>query len=352
MEKSKKHIYVVGAVVLGVLTLKFITLPITFKITNQQAQTVSSYSLNRVTYGPQDNNSSFIVPISKIYNVVMCGAGGGGGGGGRGYEDGGDTHGSGGGGGGGGALGECKNMRLKLSAGDVLSWQIGLGGQGGAGGVLNVVHTDGVVLQDTYATNGSGGGATHLYRNGVIIATALFGGGGWAGQNGSQYNGGQGGTGGVTFPVPEVLQADPGQNGIFGESQIPCDSNDLDGWFDATACMPHGGNGGDGLINALGGLGGSATIQIQGSGTWVDGEIFGAAGLGGALSQGGGGGGGGQGRWHDYYAELNKDGTYTALGTAPDTNGDWPGGVLDDNAVMSRGGNGGRGGDGYLTITY
>ncbi len=269
-------------------------------------------------YDVSDNTEGQQVGLTfkqnKVITITACGAGAGGGGGGRGWEDG-DGEGNGGGGGGGGGRGVCQTRTTKLRAGDTIRWLVGTGGNGGAGGVLDTFVGSQYPIENTVATYGQNGGTTYVSVNGVDIIQASGGNGGAYGSNAMDNGmGAGGGWGGSTVPgyASSSWHAGHAGGGQWDNPQIVCGN---------------GGRGGRGETDVSGG-----DPMTSGSPGYsgVNSYDFGGHGGNGQSTFGGGGGGGGPCRWYWYAAYEDNY----------------------DNSIRNRGGWGGRGGDGYVVISW
>ena len=275
------------------------------------------YSDKILNYGVAQNDFGSNVGItfkSKLSVMIKaCGGGGGGGGGGRGWENGSNV-GYGGGGGGGGGRGECQTRTIRVRQGDNLRWLVGVGGNGGSAGVIDLSIPSEVYFANSVATDGENGGYTYVSLNGIDIMQVPGGLGGRAGLN--AYDGiGLGGNGG------SLVGSESNWN-KGGDGQAP---HYVEG-TNVYVSMGNGGRGGRGENNESSGDNSTSGSPGVSSGP----NPFGNHGLDGAKTFGGGGGGGGAGRWYDY-----------------DVNGnDY------NNAIKNRGGSGGRGGDGYVEISW
>jgi len=240
-------------------------------------------------------------------SLQLMSAGGGGGAGGTSESDGTSTVIAGGGGGGG--SGGLFTATLSLAAGDVLEWQIGVGGAGG----------------DTEGASGKNGGSSEIKLNGTLVAgtgsNPLLGGEG--GKPGSTTGGGDGGAspdgeggGGGGAAVVNGVPTSPG-NGVDGG---------MDGGLDPT-------NGGDGGNGNPGGEGGAAD-GFKGSG----------GGGGGGFILGGGGEGGNGGAVEEASGEPGQN-AFLANG-----GGGGGGGATPLPSETTAGGRGGIGGCGSLKI--
>lgn len=279
------------------------------------AQTLMSSK--NVTYLVDDNDFSSGTGITfktrTSVRVYACGAGGGGGGGGRGWENG-SNEGNGGGGGGGGGRGECASRTFKVRSGDNLRWLVGTGGAGGSAGEIDFSLASGVYFANSSPTSGGDGGYTYVSLNGVDIMQLAGGIGGKAGSNAYDYIGIGGIGGSAVYAEASWHKGGDGQVPHYVESS------------GVYISMGNGGRGGRGENDSN--FGSEATSGTPGVSSGSN--PFGNHGGAGELSFGGGGGGGGAGRWYDY-----------------DVNGnDY------NNAIKNRGGWGGRGGDGFVQLSW
>ncbi|MEZ4103127.1 MAG: hypothetical protein R3B55_00970 [Candidatus Paceibacterota bacterium] len=268
-----------------------------------------------VRYGAGTGSHNF--EVSGPATIVYCAAGGGGGGGARGWDIGNGSDGTGGGGGGGGGKGQCNTEERTVQAGDVLTWNAGYGGQGGGKGYVRFQHPSGTVSEQSWASSGYTGGNTNILLNNQPI--------------GSLALGGVGGYPGGVFD-PNFNQIPPGGN---GGGIVPNASwhKGQDGRLNGASPSRAGGKGGNGESN----VNASATLQTGSlggaGGTFVDQDqqaLYGKDGVSGLASYGGGGGGGGAGK---YFIE------------------NYPAGQSITKFLYQMGGNGGRGGDGYVEVT-
>lgn len=264
---------------------------------------------------------------NKVVTVKACGGGGGGGGGGRGNESG-NNIGAGGGGGGGGGKGVCTTRNIKVRAGDVLRWNVGVGGVGGVGGEvdqnLHVTAYVNFVPVDTSPTDGGTGGATSVTLNGVMIVQADGGNGGQAGTNASsEYAPGIGGSGGSSNPALAGMWGHAGENGENEYMQ----ANHMGG----------GGYGGSGE-----GQSGMLSNRGGGGSSWGPSPHGQNGGPAGVFAAGGGGAGGGGGRWEDYVYNQNDTSNFDNI---------FFGGPQVDS-VRNHGGIGGNGGNGYVEFWW
>lgn len=320
-----------------------------------------------------------------MLDIEYCGAGGGGGGGGKGLDipsyypeflvnllqD--MDAGAGGGGGGGGSAGECNTYSdIEVGSGDEIDATIGAGGNGGSGAkksdlfnitptlvfspVLALIYQNFLALpndSDTQlifqnlentnynnpATDGGEGAPTNVFLTGYTYPQAEGGQGGWPGGDAAGAGGGAAGQG------SNSLITSSWHDGVSGSSPLP----------------PYGGQGGDGespevIANngatiATGGSGGAGATDDSEGGIAHNGSA-------GKLASGGGGGSGGFG---DSYEQFGcGQGPAFDQGepniTIPGTNIPAPGAQLAPADLyhnlcrILKGGNGGKGGDGYLKI--
>ena len=262
----------------------------------------SAYFTKNGTWTCPDNTTAILVSGAG-------GAGGGAGGSGLGFAADGNTFYSGGGGGGG-----CFEQKtvLSVSPGIVYTIVIGAGGLGGTGGEATaedlIANKDGDIIVYTtkqLGTDGSDGGATMLLQGSDIIFSINGAGGGQnteidiytelSGTGGKSASGAVGGNGGQAPGSPASMGGDNAINFYLGGAP-----------GDESAGINAGGGGGAGT-KGHGGNGGSSGLTTGGDGQDAE------------PNSGGGGGGGG-----------------TIVYTEP------PG----------RGGNGGKGSDGYLYIVW
>lgn len=285
-----------------------------------------------------DSPGSYTFQADQTVTVEWCGGGGGGGGGGLG----GDTSG-GGGGGGGGSAGNCSTQQLDVTAGDVLSWDIGAGGAKGLGGWWreDLLSPGAGFNQNRIPTPGGAGAPTLIYFSNDGAAPT---------QVGQMQIGGTGGSPGM------------GANSIGGGSSGgPGADSTLPAWHDGSPGHPEvsalsneGGHGGDGestagsisswLVPSAGGKGGiygSLVAPDGGAGgiiqNWAYGDYanrWGGDGQNGNPGQGAGGGGGGYGETVDFPGQL--------VGNPPNGPGDYS---------ERRARDGGEGGSGYVRIS-
>lgn len=299
---------------------------------------VSAKPIATYTYSANDNNfgqqTGLTFKVNRRLEVKACSGGGAGGGGGRGQESG-NNVGSGGGGGEGGKSGTCLTRSVKLRAGDTLRWLVGAGGTGGSPGHLKVVFDPqpGQTLIDNSPTDGQNGGTTYVSVNGVDVMQINGGRGGIAGTNASGEC-----LPGIGGPSVWYVQDHPelGLGEAYfspgkGHNGEGCDSIDPhdDGWSDVFHSdypwIGFGGKGGKG--QTLNGTysGNEGDWGITGNFINYGSHIFGGdGGIGNPMgSSGGGGGGGGSGLWND----------------------------IGDQIIENRGGWGGNGTPGSVTIT-
>lgn len=289
-------------------------------MSNQSAQVFGStlfFKPETHTYYVADNDYGQQIGMTfkqnKYITIKACGAGAGGGGGGRGWEDG-DGEGNGGGGGGGGGSGQCNTRSFKLRAGDTVRWLVGTGGTGGSGGVLDTFTGSQYPNEDTVATYGQNGGTTYVSINGIDVMTLSGGHGGAFGSN--AMDNGMGAGGGWGGSIIDGYPQSSWHAGHAGGGQ----------WDNPTSHCPNGGRGGRGETDAWGGDQSTSGSPGYSSFNSYD---FGGHGGDGQLTFGGGGGGGGPCRWYWYAVNGNYN-----------------------NSIRNRGGWGGRGGDGYVTISW
>lgn len=275
-------------------------------------------------YTPDSAVNTHTFDITGTVEVKYCAGGGGGGGGGWGRPSPGTNNspGTGGAGGGGGGAGECDTIDLAVTPGDVLRFDIGEGGAGGAGAFLQ--QTDGQPIVSSSIAGGVGGVTSIYFTNDggpevQLGDTMAPGGGGSPGASASD-NMNQAPVGGASGNPSLNIGGDSwwyrGQNGLINTYSV---------------CSSCGGHGGVGeAYNSSGNILGPNQVSA-GQPSWRGGggyasnnqnTKFGQNGRCGSLSFGGGGGGGGYGQyvWYDLVVQL-------------------------------RGGNGGCGGDGYVQIT-
>lgn len=312
-----------------------------------------------------------VFPLSGLATIKYCGAAGGGGGGDYGSDS------WGGGGGGGGGRGQCHTETRYVQAGDVLTMDIGIGGNGGNRGARMVINNTGDFSFNPNtsiltATDGQPGGLTRVFINGDQVGVNALGGfGGSAGhsQSGSPGFGGNAG-GGEPAPAPT-------NNGKPGHQH-----ND-------SSCHACGGNGGDGMTDdfnmSIGLMDGSPSSKGHGgahpsldSSTGKDGSdgaVLGIVPNSFGEPTGGGGGGGslgtaGYGLTLMGSQSYNRSLVSSYLGWL---NSIFPLGQNQYNAIYSyaealdlcsnncssplvinirKAGAGGRGGDGYVYVVY
>ncbi len=301
----------------------------------------TDYEIFRTSEHNSGPLSTYIFQSSQTVDIKFCGGGGGGGGGGAGAS------GHGGGAGGGGAAGNCQTFEsFSVSPGDVLSWDIGEGGNGGNGTKRQDFSSGSSTSQ--LASNGLSGQPTSLFidyisdslGNPVQLGQTQSGGlGGERGigdivatPNGSNISTTTGGFLGGLGANNNIAAFHDGQNGCGGFTVVSGIQN----------CQgsPIGGYGGDGenpvgsILPTTPSAGGNPGIN-----DWADNVTSdhwnnrtGGPGYEGNPGNGGGGGAGG-------------------FGSSPYTNQDagvnpliymwtkWPGG-----------GNGGQGGSGYVQV--
>ncbi len=282
------------------------------------------------TFGPEDNGDTYTFDFSGEVDIKFCGGGGGGGGGGIGYVNFQDD-GVGGSGGGGGEAGKCQTLNdVDVEPGDVLSWNIGTGGEGGKGAYYRADSLYGITGPNP-SEGGAGGSTdptqqTRVYLNGN--------------QLGSTQNGGNGG-----LPGQSVFQTNPTPDdpvpipaiGLGGSVTSSVNSN---AWWhnghkgqlqEYSPCSSCGGIGGVGETAT-----GSSVIATagnpgyRGEGGVLGGPNAGGPGFNGVRSIGGGGGGGGAG---------HANGSFVMEGFTPHI------------TYTYKGGNGGTGGDGYINLS-
>lgn len=301
---------------------------------------VASQGDGTVTFTDVDNGSQFTFNFTGTVDVKYCGGGGGGGGGGIGAPANNqpENAGTGGSGGGGGAAGQCFTEEIDVTSGDVLTWNIGSGGDRGQ--------------KAQYTTNSSGYSSTSGATNGGYgDSTSIT----FDPVSGPSYQVGQvaqggmyGSKGGSMFETsPGDTQAPRGLSGNFSFQGINNGNNDWNGQFGYTTnngtsvnCNSCGGRGGIGEAydvdgNVLTGLSGTTPSAGGGGGIGAptpSSVYFGQKGRCGAPGHGGGGGGGAYG---DVWVTYN------------------PGSIFGEGYSFWRteGGDGGCGGTGYVTIS-
>lgn len=296
-----------------------------------------------LTYTPDSSQQYHEFDHTGTVNVKYCAGGGGGGGGGRGQGNSENDPFQGGNGGGGGAAGDCSDISLDVTPGDRLYFVIGEGGEGGSAAVYNQPFSGSTT--NTFASMGEAGGITQLFfrqsdseTQNQVGQTMIGGPGGQPGRSSSQglmglvashgnsdlatgwagwwFNGGLG-----TF-----------SNGQLNDTTQPGPNN--------TTCNACGGVGGMGEAYDSNGnlrtpsnnpMTSYSDLSYRGGGGVAPGTTQnsytnrnGVAGRGGGPSFGGGGGGG-------------SFGQLTILLPTP--------------GIVLRGGAGGPGGDGYVTIS-
>ena len=340
---------------------------------------------------PSGCNNGITLPYTFLHNdtvgLTYCAGGGGGGGGGRGMGDYEDNmtiqNPAGGGGGGGGKAGQCHSYKgIGVQAGQTFNANIGVGGNGGVGAfssdsytinplavvnpqfvsfhalagidIHNLFFVDFQSSTETNPVAGSNGTNTLISITGGVYPQADGGSGGQpgtsAGYNGSYPDIGLGGAGGNPI-LPDVWH--DGVNGTVGS------------W-------PYGGQGGDGESPAAG----NATIYSAGGGGGTDDTYLdnSNAGFAGQPSFGGGAGSGGFGLPLENYGCGNgpdiEEGhvpmvtipnpadPFGIFGWIPDTitipapnSYPAPMDLYYDLCRVQKGGNGEKGGDGYIIIS-
>ncbi len=282
-----------------------------------------------LTFHPIDNGHSYTFDFDGNVGLKWCGGGGGGGGGGiGGYGPNGTV---GGGGGGGGQKGFCQTMNsVHVHPGDVLTWNIGNGGNGGSYAAFDDYNG---VSSMHGASNGLQGQSTSVYLNGPQV--------------GSTQIGGFGGLRGESVPSLAGNPTCHAGNGDVYACGGPNGNNSLAGGSSAEQAFY---NGDGGHFNGTGGSGGAGDNDngmsiTPGSpssgggagalGDYSTGIVHGAGGRAGVDANGGGGGGGS--------ASVPQVFIYSTGGIF--------GNDFSGIEHMLNGGDGGRGGDGYLTIT-
>jgi hypothetical protein len=326
------------------------------KIDNKTQSLIITPSMLKSTQG------SLIVSEAGYYDIKVCGAGGGGGGGGIGHQyagpDGNDNYpGWGGGGGGGGDQGMCRILnKTLLNANDNISWVVGQGGAGGVGKKFIKIWGGNVQTQqyDINSTIGMPGEPSMFILNNTLLAVAGGGNGGMNGQDANvssqgNWSPGFGGFGGAIN----------NQNNLWHRGK---NGNNM---MSADGCGSCGGNGGYGInpyndslsagntINySMGGERGwwtSGTSQAS-TGYWpspsgnfnisanVGLTAYGKKGYDATSNNGGGGGGGGYGMYR-IRTYMNKN---------------FYGWSISLNRYIGEkiAGDGGKGGDGYIEISY
>lgn len=256
------------------------------------------------------NNASFV--------YILCIGGGAGGGGGRG-----NTNNSGTGGGGGGSSAFAAGLFPASLLPDTLFVQVGRGGVGGTGGIVNGNGGIGGSGEHSYVSVIPSTGTTAvLMKNGNVAPTG--GGGGTTSVNGTAGAAGTIWTYSTSFIFPQLGQITPtaGQIGVVGGTSgggtgnsitltLPLSAGASGGGNSAGGATANGGNiTGTGIIPTLsGGTANSATVidgghgmgdQVDGSGGNTDTPLFYTGGAGGGSSStagrvGGFGGDGGHG---------------------------------------------------------
>lgn len=272
------------------------------------------------TYTPEDNDAGangITFTSRQIVRIRACGAGGAGGGGGAGYETG-SNIGNGGAGGGGGGRGQCADHVFKMRSGDTLRWNIGSGGTGGQRGELYELITNGNIYPqiDASAMAGGDGGWTYVSINGVDVIQVAGGLGGQPGAN-AYTTGAAGGLGGSMTSADADWHA--GENGHIS-TELPLFSCE----YAKNNLAGYGGAGGHGEPEYQPGESGNGGVggHCYKTNTYGYNTAFGGDGMAATLGNGGGGGGGGLGVW-----------------------------MGGEDEIIQYGGSGGRGGDGYMSIT-
>jgi hypothetical protein len=275
-----------------------------------------------VVYTPDSETNIHTFNISGTVQVKYCSGGGGGGGGGYGRPSGTNNNpGTGGAGGGGGAAGECENLDLDVTPGDILRFEIGEGGNGGGGASY---YINGGTVNNNISQAGSSGEQTRLFftDNGgseTQLGQTLFGGNGGlpgASADGSNNSPVGGAHGNLSFNIGGDAWWWRGQEGLLSTFST-CQS-----------CGGHGGVGesydSDGDILGPNQVSTGQPSYRGGGGYSGNNEstLDGGNGRCGLYSYGGGGGGGSYGQY-----------------------------VVDFPALSMEGGDGGCGGDGYVQIS-
>ncbi len=353
-----------------------------------------------ITCTPAGCDNGISLPYTFQYDdtidVKYCGGGGGGGGGGRGY----DIHdsltnlphdhgqGFGGGGGGGGSSGQCRDYSfINVQKGQVVSSTIGTGGNGGSGSVLTSTYNISQLalvnpvlsaifgafhaLPDAESPGdfqGSEGAFSNLDSTNSVGATS----GGYGlsttlNINGAAYPAAAGGAGGIhgtsageTF----IGMGGAGANPLLPSSWHSGANGQITKF---TGFHIRGGGGGDGESPAAGSAT-STTGSAGGNTATIDGALTIANnGFAGKLSYGGGGGSGGYGDYWEQFGCGNgpdiQQGSFPMMpnplpdpldilpdeiivpGSAPA-----PADLYEDLCRILKGGNGGKGGDGYVKL--
>lgn len=291
------------------------------------------------------SNSSFAIPSTCTYvTFTIVGGGGGGGGGGNAYAD--ARSYGGGGGGGGGNAGQLVEYTIKASEylGQTVDLTIGAGGAGGPAATLSGSYTGGA--------GGAGGNTTVRIGGGDKIYSA-FGGAGGAGGFGciggdtAQIGRNKGGNGALTFIVSQgVISGAAGAVGTGNNAVTQAQAAAI------TFSGSGGGTGGYGWTfgtqsypstNGNAALGGTPGVSNGNNGGGTPAQAGGGGGAGGCIV-GGTSGKGGNGAGTNIAAEAGGDGTLGGGGGG--------GGGAQKNFWSDVGAAGGKGGDGYVIITY
>ena len=291
-----------------------------------RTQYLALNSVNQSSTWSFTSNTSAIVARSGVYEIDCQGSGGSGGGG----QAGGISQEAGGGGAAGGRGGRCR-ARVALSAGDVLTINIGASVSGGAG--------------QTYGGSGAGfgtvGNTTEVLLGATSLCKAIGGGRGDAGGNA--------GTGATSY-VPGGMPCQSPRATSF----TPGDMQDGRGGWGRR--VPY-------ATQALA----TETIQAGGNSNCATGGTAGADGTKGSGAGGGGGGGGGASDWPGNVpgnggaggaggATLGANATSGSNGTAgtygAGGGGGGGGGGTNMGGTPGNGGSGGASGAGIVQIVY
>ncbi len=296
-----------------------------------------------LTYTPDSSQQYHEFDHTGTVNVKYCAGGGGGGGGGRGQGNSEHDPFQGGNGGGGGAAGDCSDISLDVTPGDRLYFVIGEGGEGGSAAVYNQPFSGSTT--NTFASMGEAGGITQLFfrqsdseTQNQVGQTMIGGPGGQPGRSSSQGLMGlvasHGNSDLATGWAGWWFNGGLGRfsNGQLNDTTQPGSNN--------TTCNACGGAGGMGEAYDSNGnlrtpsnnpMTSYSDLSYRGGGGVAPGTTQnsytnrnGVAGRGGGPSFGGGGGGGS-------FGQLTI--------------------ILPTPGIVLRGGAGGPGGDGYVTIS-
>lgn len=335
---------------------------------------------------------TFTVPLNvQSVLVQACAGGGGGGGGGAGLP--GNSNKAGGGGGGGGAAGECTSETINTENVSKLVFKPGAGGRAGYGGKLPGGLGNERCATCTDNNHGVAGTDTTVQvfdtNDSVIDSFTLAGGNpGIGGYKKGEYmpmvgavnTGGVGGKSGATpdasasYEVHEEFLPYNGQRGNDNQENWLQNPLGSVGYLTTEATgNSFGGNGGRGLVanasflpsgsvyqgSQQGNPGSGVTIPYVGNGY----SLWGGSGNGGTWASGGGGGGGASGaEWSGsclFYMYGYPSSGNACTGFIGDDvlaqfgiGGGFDYGSTNANDWFSQGGGGGRGGPGFVKVSW